>query len=127
MGNLPRLISLHPKFSVLATALALACSSATAYRVTAHFTPADSRPQPYCPQLRPSYQVPELPAADRVVGDIVLRCQGGCPQDYAVKAVVDETYRVGASHVSSLACVRSGSDWECVGRASVPAHCNEGS
>ena len=80
---------------------------------------------PHCADATEAIEVPQLPAADRVLGDIIVRCKDGCPREHAISALLFEAHKVGASHVSSLTCVNSDADWECVGRLSAPEHCSE--
>ena len=103
--------------------MTVACGSASGYRVSMKFTPESTQPSAHCTGAAAATQVPQLPVADQVLGDIIVRCKDSCPRDYAISALLFEAHKMGADHVSSLACVRDGADWQCVGRLSSPEHC----
>ncbi len=105
--------------------MAVACGSSSIYHVQAKFTPEPSKQRTQCTALPEATEVPQLPAADQVLGDIIVRCKDDCPREYAISALLFEAHKDGAAHVSSLVCVRSETDWECVGRLSLPERCNE--
>lgn len=103
----------------------LACASSAAFRIDAKYTPVTSAAAIVCRPVRPTYVVPNLPLADRVLGDWIVTCENGCPRDYALKALMQRAERSGASHVSALSCVQRGEGWQCIGRASVPQRCDK--
>ena|GEM_PF-2213531 len=103
----------------------LACASGADFRIDAKYTPVTSTVAITCRPIRPTYIVPILPLADRVLGDWIVTCEKGCPREYALKALLQRAEQSGASHVSDLSCVRRGDGWECVGRASAPERCDK--
>jgi hypothetical protein len=112
-------------FLVVAALVTAACGGSSVYRVDSKFTPEPSTPRVQCAGVTKTIEVPQLPAADRVLGDLIVRCKDDCPREHAVSALLLEAQKLAAPHVSSLVCVRAEKDWECVGRLSAPEHCNE--
>jgi hypothetical protein len=120
-----RLVLTNCIFLVVAALASAACGSSSTYRVDSKFTPEPSPWRSQCDGATKAIEVPQLPAADRVLGDLIVRCKNDCPREYAVSALLREAQKLAAPHVSSLVCVRAEKDWECVGRLSAPEHCNE--
>ena len=112
-------------FLVVAALVTAACGSSSVYRVDSKFTPEPSTSRIQCAGTTKAIEVPQLPVADRVLGDLIVRCKDDCPREHAVSALLLEAQKLAAPHVSSLVCVRAEADWECVGRLSVPEHCSE--
>jgi hypothetical protein len=110
---------------LLGLCVGYACASNPSYRIDKRFELNSSAPLVGCAGA-PAYVVEDVPVADRVLGDLVVACGDGCPRSFAERALMQLAEQHGAAHVSSLSCVRRGSDWLCVGRASAPAHCDEG-
>ncbi len=121
-----RLVPANLVFMALLAPVMGACGRSGGYGVKVHFTPLDDAVPLGCGLSGAKYQVPVQPVANRALGDILLRCDGGCAEQHARQSVLEEAHRLGASHVSSLTCVRYDEGWQCVGRASVPRRCDEG-
>ena len=103
--------------------IGVACAANGNYRVDAIFTLTTSQNAMTCLRASTTALVPELPVADRVLGDLVVQCERGCARDYALTVLLRSANQQGASHVSSLSCVKRGQGWCCVGRVSAPQHC----
>ena len=79
---------------------------------------------PSCRHLRPTTIVPELPASDRLLGDVVVSCERQCPREYAIETMLHFAEQHGAARVSSLSCVQRDQGWVCVGHASATPLCD---
>jgi hypothetical protein len=103
-----------------------ACAGRGPYHVTESYK-VISTAASHCQRAQPAILVPELPAADRLLGDIVVSCERNCPRDYAIETVLQLAEQRGASRVSSLSCVQRDEGWVCVAHASATPLCEEGS
>jgi len=68
-----------------------------------------------------------MPANDKLVGDLTVSCENGCHEEHALQHLMKLAEYHGAARVSSVSCVQSREGWLCVGRASAPPLCEEGS
>ncbi len=100
------------------------CAGRGPYRVTENYT-ALSATATGCRHSRRAVIVPELPASDRLLGDVVVACERGCAREYAIDTLLQFATEHAATRVSSLSCVRKDEGWVCVGHASATPLCDE--
>ncbi len=111
---------------LLSACAVTACVGRGPYNITESYK-VISTESASCRQSRPATIVPELPAADRLLGDMVVSCERHCTRDAAIQAVLQLAQERGATRVSSLSCVQRDNGWVCVGHASATPLCEKDS